>query len=233
MTRKLRLLALSVALAAMVLGAVFLCTSADDSSADTGNGSIMGNQGHEIGTWVYDTSAETITMTASLTGESPSSFTGKPGEIDFSGYTVTAVGFSSEQLTAFGTLLDSTFGITSPISHANEVIGASGKIGTWSLDGSILTLEPSATTSEIPVGIVGPTPIVWNDVDRIIVHATDKSAKAFTGDMTDFLTGLKGSAVDIRYSGEMPNWTASNGNSVWICRCSGCVGGGCWGSSTS
>ncbi len=216
-TRYLRLLALSVALTAMMLGAVFFCSSAEDSSAATGNGFIMGNGGHQIGTWSYDTSTSKITMTASLTDELPSSITNKPGDIDFSAYTVTAVGFSSEQLTAFETLLNTTFNISSPIIHANEVIGASGKIGTWSFDGTTLTLEPSATTSEIPVEIVGPTPIDWNSVDQVNVHATDKSTKAFTGDMTGFLTGLN-PGVEIRYSGEMPNWAAANGNS-WYFDC--------------
>ena len=205
-------LVLTVAALALVAGLAVM--GSDDSFAATSSGDIKDSGEIKIGTWTYNDTAKTILLEASNSAGVLNKCNGL-GEADYSDCTVTVKGFmdTSEVHGAIeGFFTASPYNVpSSAFIYSNEIVGANGTLGTWSYNGTTLTLTPSADTSEIPVGLVGFT--AGGSATDVIVYAPEKSAKRFLSDLTDFAKSVTSDSVTVTYQGELPDYTpAPTGN---------------------
>jgi len=199
--------------AVMLLGVAGLFVASDSSDAAVSN-TIKADGGADIGTWSYDSNV--LTLTATDTTKMPDTFSSVTG-VDFSACTtVNVVGFSAAYHSKLQTMVDAILEPDIPINYGQDVISVNGKIGTWSMNGQTLTLEPVANTNDICTELVGMNN--WANVETILIHATEKSTKAFKADQTTFLRGMATNATVIKYTGELPNWQSTNGN-IWYYDC--------------
>ena len=206
------ILLLSVVAVVLVLGAPLVI--ADYASAADPSGDIKDTGQNKIGTWSYNTSNKTMVLNATVSSGVPEYFNGLSG--DFSDYTVTVTGF--QDTSAIHDAIVDKLGAapynipSSSITYTQDIVGASGAIGTWSYDGTTLTLNPSSSTTEVPVGLVGFTQ--GASTTDVIVTATISPVTCFKSNISDFIRTETNNGVSIVYRGQLPDWTNAKGN-IW------------------
>ena len=201
--------------AVMLLGVTGLFVASDSSdAADATSGDIKDSGEHLIGTWNIDDSSQTIFVSGTDSAGIPSKFNGFPDSQDFSAYTVDVTGFAANddfKTALSGILCDDPYNVPEgSIIYHPEIVSANGKIGTWSLAGTTLTLTPTDVITVQPTALVGFTS--GSSVTDVIIESLESSY--FNVNICEAVESLTNSSISIAYQGKLPEWSSTN-NNLW------------------